>query len=248
VVNSTGDRVSRTTIIPTPSPLNISSRLLQLSVVYNSAYQYSRADNGAGLSFGETLYVKQAASPTATSPFDADTELPAPPADIVVPFGYDNTQSASDPGLGGLCYPPYSIQNISLQQLATTDSNLYSRPEGDFDVWWGGRNLSLTNLGKVSLTVTDKLLFDFASSDRSSLLQQLASNEKPSLNSTQYTHKLEVELEVGLPTPPVENPNLYNDAKVYSNNRPVKDKYYLFVNVGTGGAVELLTLNNPNWT
>lgn len=247
MVNSTGDRVTRTSVVPTPSPTNLSSRLLQLSVVYNSAYQFSRADNGAGLSYGETLYVKQLASPTATTPFEADSELPSPPADIVIPFGYDNSQGATEPGLGGLCYPPYSIQNIALQELATNDVNLYAQPEGNFDMWWGGRNTSETNLGNVSLTITDKLLFDFASSDRESLLQALNAGQKPALNSSQYTHKLEVELRVGLPTPPAENANLYNDVKVYSNNKPVKDKYYLFVNVGTNNSVELLTANNPGW-
>jgi hypothetical protein len=248
MVNAAGDRVGRTSVVPTPTGANIASRVIQLSVVYNSAYQYSRSDNGAGLSFGDTLYVRESTTATPSSPFNADTELPAPPADIVVPFGYDNTPESSDPGLSGLCYPPYSIQNIALQQLATTDVNLYSSPEGDYDVWWGGRNFNPNNLGEVSLTVTDKLLFDFSDANRSSLLQQLTVAQKPSLNSTQYTHKLEVELGVGLPTPPAENPYLYNDVKAYSNNKPVKDKYYLFVNVDEDNSAELLTLNNPNWT
>ncbi len=248
MVNSTGARVTRTSVIPNPSPTNIASRLVQLSVVYNTAYQFSRADNGAGLSFGETLYIKQQSAATPSVPFELDSELPSPPADIVIPFGYDNTQGSSEPGLGGLCYPPYSIQNIAFQELATTDVNLYSQPEGYFDMWWGGRNTSLNNLGNVSLTITDKLLFDFTNSDRGALLQSLLPAQKPALNATQYTHKLEVELGVGLPTPPTENPNLYNDVKVYSNNKPVKDKYYLFVNVGANNSVELLTANDPGWT
>jgi hypothetical protein len=248
MVNSAGDRVTRTSVVPAPSPSNLSSRLVQLSVVYSSAYQFSRADNGAGLSFGETLYIKQSSSAKEAAPFEADSELPSPPADIVVPFGYDNSPSVTDqPGLSGLCYPPYSIQNIALQQLATTDVNLYSRPTGDFDTWWGGRNASLADLGRVALTVTDRLLFDFNSNDRSLLLQSLASNQKPSLNSATYTHKLEVELNVGLPTPPAQNAYLYNDVKAYSNNKPVKDKYYLFVNVDQNNSVELLTANNPGW-
>jgi hypothetical protein len=251
VVNSSGGKVSRTSVIPAPSGGNISDRLIQIRYVFNSSYQFLRADGGAGLSFGETLYVKAAGSPTEAQPFTSDTELPAPPADIVVPFGYDNTSGASDPGLGGLCYPPYSIQNIELQGLAKIDSSLYATSEGQFDVWWGGRISNSSDMGQRYLYVTDKLMFDFAASERTNLLTSLTTAQKPVFTGSEYTHKLEVELNVGLPTnsSTAINANIYNDARLHSNNKPVKDKYYLFIRRGSGGnQLSVLSANNPSWT
>jgi len=251
IVNSSGGKVSRTSVIPTPSGGNISDRLVQIRYVFNSAYQFLRADSGAGLSFGETLYVKASTSPTQAQPFTSDTELPAPPADIVVPFGYDNTTGASDPGLGGLCYPPYSIQNIELQGLARTDSSLYAATEGNFDVWWGGRIGNPSDLAQRYLYVTDKLMFDFSASERTNLLTSLTTAQKPVFTGSEYTHKLEVELNVGLPTnsSTAVNANIYNDARLHSNNKPVKDKYYLFIKRQSGGnQLSVLSANNPSWT
>jgi len=230
--------------LPSILPAN---EFAQISFVFNTAYQFSRADNGAGLSFGETLYVKQAASPTPSAPFVGDTELPAPPADIVVPFGYDNSVSSGDPGLGGLCYPPYTIQNIKLQAaLSVSDSDLYSSPTGQYDLWWGGRATPL-DLGGRSLTVTSKLLFDFSPGDRAQLLSTLTTDaQKRNFDGSEYNYKLEVELNVGLPTPPSANTNIFNDAKVHSNNKPVKDRYYVFVN-DNNSQLEVLTPTNPNW-
>lgn len=220
---------------------------IQISGSFNSGYQFERVDNGAGLSFSETLFFKESGAPTGSSPFSSDTEAPAPPADIVTPFGYDNTPSSSDPGLGGLCYPPYSIQNIQLQYLVKSDSELYSENEGNFDIWWGGRNVSLTDLDNKSLTVTDKLLFDFDTSDRSNLISTLASNEKPAFTGSEYTHKLEVELNVDVPDGPGANANLYADVIKYSDGNPVKDKFYLFINK-SGSDLELISANQPDWS
>lgn len=251
IVNSSGAKIVRSTVIPTPSGGNVGDRLIQIRFVFNSAYQFLRADNGAGLSFGETLYVKASTSPTEIQPFTSDTELPAPPADIVVPFGYDNSTGASDPGLGGLCYPPYSIQNIELQGLAKTDASLYASSEGQFDVWWGGRIGNVSDMGQRYLYVTDKLMFDFAASQRSSLLTSLTTAQKPVFTGSEYTHKLEVELNVGLPTnaSTAINANIYNDVRLHSNNKPVKDKYYLFIRKQTGGSqLSVLSANDPSWT
>ena len=222
--------------------------LIQISNVFNSGYQFERADRGDGLNFSETLFFKPSPSPTASRPFSSDTEAPAPAADIVTPFGYDNTPSASDPGLGGLCYPPYRMQNIELQYLIKSDSELYSEAEGNFDLWWGGRNVSLTDLDNKSLTVTDKLLFDFAPSDRAGLISSLASSAKPAFTGSEYTHKLEVELNVEIPDGTSQgNPNLYIDAIKHSNGKPVKDKFYLFIN-RSGSDLEVISANLPNWS
>ena len=248
VVNSSGEKTSRTSIIPAPSGGNISDRLIQARYVFNSAYQFLRADSGAGLSFGETLFVNASPSPTESVPFSPDTELPAPPADIVTPFGYDNTAGAAQPGLGGLCYPPYSIQNIQLQRLAITDTNLYASEAGAFDVWWGGRIGGRSDLGERYLYVTDKLMFDFEPAQRLNILTPLSAAQKPVFTASTYTHKLEVELNVGLPTNST-NQYIYNDARFHSNNKPVKDKYFLFIQKASGGAgLSVLSANTPSWS
>ena len=232
VVNSeTNAEVSRSTVWADEG-------YAQISFVFNQAYQFTRVDNGAGLSFGEVLYVKESAT---------DSELPAPPADIVLPFGYDNSLSADEPGLGGLCYPPYSVQNIALQPIAVNDATLYASSTGSFDIWWGSKETPL-NLGGKSLTITSKLLFDVNPSDRSTLLPPTITlaADKRVFTGSEYSHKLELELSVGLPTPPSANIYIYNDAKLHSNNKPVKDKYYLFIK-NTSGNLEILSPTNPSW-
>lgn len=253
IVDSVGANTSRSSVLGS----GISDRLIQIKYVFNSGYQYSRTDGGSGLSFSETLYVNIANDPTQVRPFSSDTELPAPPADIVVPFGYDNIPSSSDPGLGGLCYPPYSIQDIDLQPLAVSDSTLYSKSEGQYDIWWGSRIRNQSTMDGRYLYVTDKLMFDFSNSERNNLLQSLTTSDKPTFTGSEYTHKLEIELNVGLPQPasgqtnhPTQtNKNIYNDVKLHSNNKPVKDKYYLFVQKSSGGNdLSVLSANSPNWT
>lgn len=243
VVNSAGDKVSRSTAFTSPS---------QIKFVLNSAYQYLRVDGGLGLSFGETLYIKAAESPTQTNPFTGDTELPAPPADIVTPFGYDNSVGdATNPGLGGLCYPPYSVQSVDLQGLVKSDSALYSETAGNFDMWWGSRIGGQADMGGKYLHVTDKLMFDFADSQETSLLNSLSSADKPTFAGTEYTHKLEVELNVKLPinASTTTNQHIYKDVRVHSNNKPVKDKYYLFIKKQDGGnELSVLSVNAPAWT
>lgn len=250
ITDSAGAKTVRTAQIPTPTGGNISSRLIQIAHVFNSAYQFLKADGGAGLNFGETLYIKAAGTPTQSAPFSTDTELPAPPADIVVPFGYDNSTGAEDPGLGGLCYPPYSIQNIQLQTLARTDAALYTAGEGAFDVWWGARIGGQSDMSQRYLYVTDKLMFDFAPSQRPTILTALSPAQKPIFTESTYTHKLEVELNVGLPTnsSTATNPYIYNDVKLHSNNKPVKDKYFLFIKKQAGGnQLSVLSANSPAW-
>ena len=250
IVDSAGAKTVRTSIVPSSGA--VSERIVQIRYVFNSAYQYLRADSGSGLSFGEVLYVNAAGSPTEATPFSSDTELPAPPADIVTPFGYDNSPGASDPGLGGLCYPPYSVQNIDLQAIVrATDTALYGETAGNFDVWWGSRIGGQADMGQKYLYVTDKLMFDFAASERANLLSQLVAADKPTFVGSEYTHKLEVELSVGLPsnTYTSTNANIYNDARAHSNNKPVKDKYYLFIKKQTGGSgLSVLSANSPAWT
>jgi hypothetical protein len=79
----------------------------------------------------------------------------------------------------------------------------------------------------------------------------LSSTEKPTFVGSEYTHKLEVELSVATPVnaSTITNANIYNDARVHSNNKPVKDRYYLFIKKQTGGReLSVLSANNPSWT
>jgi hypothetical protein len=241
VVDENSTRFVRESVLPDNS-------LIQISLVFNGAYQFSRVDNGAGISFGEILFSKAGNSPTPSAPFALGSELPAPPADIVVPFGYDNSPASDNPGLSGLCYPPYSIQAPLLQDIAVLDSVLYAAPVGNFDVWWGSKQ-NVSDLGGKSLTVTNRLLFDFDKNDRGGLLEQLPISQRPAFTGSEYTHKLEVELNVEVPSSLFDlsaNPFLYEDAKVHSNNSSVKDKYYIFIN-NVGQSLEVLSPTNPSW-
>ena len=246
VVNSSGARTSRSVAFTNPS---------QIKYVFNGAYQYLRADSGAGLSFGEVLFVKAANSPTDLNPFSSDTELPAPPADIVTPFGYDNGPSdPANPGLGGLCYPPYSIQNLSLSPIARTDTQLYASTEGQYDMWWGGRIGGGQTIGDRNVYITDKLVFDFEAAERSNLIESAVGANAVVFLGDEYTHKLPLELKVELPTSSVTHPslstnqNIYVDASKHSNNDVVADNYFLFIRKQIGGtSLSILSPSDPNW-
>lgn len=243
VVSSTGSKI----INNLTSGSNI-----QISFTHNGSYQYSRVDNGAGLSFSETLFIDGDDDDPNTSesnPFKPGTEAPAPPAEIVTPFGYDNKPSSSDKGLGGLCYPPYSTQNINLLPSQLSSTELEAKPTGQYDVWWGSTQPGqTTNLSNRYLEVTNKLLFDFKDSNRSSLITTLSNSNKPNFSSAStipYSHKLEVELSVEVPAGDGSNSNLYADVINYSNGKPVKDRYFLFVNKN-GSDLEVLVANSTS--
>jgi hypothetical protein len=245
VVDSSGAGISLSAAFTNPS---------QIKYVFNGSYQYLRVDNGAGLSFGEVLFVKEGDSPTTLTPFSSDTELPAPPAEIVTPFGYDNGSSdPTNPGLGGLCYPPYSVQNLLLSPIAKSDTDLYASSTGEYDMWWGGRINGGQNLGGRYVYITDKLVFDFTSSQRPELIKIPNAADKVTFSGTEYTHKLPLELRVELPSSSsthadlAVNSNLYKDASKHSNNRDVTDKYFLFIHQ-QGSDLNVLTPSNPAWT
>ena len=127
------------------------------------------------------------------------------------------------------------------------DATLYASSTGSFDIWWGSKETQ-SNLGGKSLTITSKLLFDVNPSDRSTLLPPTITlaADKRVFTGSEYSHKLELELSVGLPTATSTNLYIYNDAKFHSNNKPVKDKYYLFIK-NTSGNLEILSPTNPSW-
>lgn len=179
------------------------------------AFQYSLVDTGESLSFSDILKL------TYDTNFNAAlSEIPKPPSDRVTPFGFDLPEYG-----GGLCYPPYAINNPLLSSIAINDSNLYnSKPVGNYDVFWGDHTKS--DLGGYSLTVTEKL--EFSSTNIASVVSTLTPTEllDTSLNSSDYSHRLRIDIAL--------DPDLYDPDQIehIGNGEKVKDSYYAYVQLG----------------
>lgn len=176
------------------------------------AFQYRFVDTGESLSFSDVLKL------TYNPGFNATlSEIPKPPSDRVTPFGFDPA--------GGLCYPPYAINNPLLEEIAIGDNDLYDDQEtGYYDVFWGDHTKS--DLGENTLTITERL--EFSSLDIPSVISTLTPTEllDTALNSSDYTHRLRVDVAL--------DPNLYDPDQVehIGNGEKVKDSYYAYVNLG----------------
>lgn len=258
VTNSIGGSAIFQPALPSTTPL-------QIRFVYNSSYEFLRVDGGKGLNFAETLFVTPGDSPTPESPFGLNTELPEPPTSLVTPFGYDNSPSdPNDPGLGGICYPPYSTTDDLLTPTVKDDTALYGSAEGVGDVYFGSADVDPINLGGKSLKINDQLIFDFSADQRAQIIDENPLVALPTFGANDYTHKLKVELNpfIGEITPSrtglfargaytgVANENIFKDALTYSNNKSVKELFFLFAKKaeGTGETdINLLTANNPGW-
>ena len=247
---------------------------MRMNFVYNASYGLSKADTGSGLSFAESLFVAEnttADNPTL-APFNDQTELPSPPSITVTPFGFDNQPTTpGNPGLGGLSYPPYQTQDIDLKETVAIDSVLYAATEGEYDVYFGSPQVSINNLGNKFLQVSDEFSFDFSEDDRPRIIPEgteLTNNHTlPTFDGNSYTHKLKVNLSpyIGNPTDDtglftvrgigdytnVPNENIFKDVLVHSNNKPVKETFYLFAKKSSGDGeqpISILTDNNPGYT
>jgi hypothetical protein len=179
------------------------------------AFQYSLVDTGESLSFSDVLKL------TYDTNFNAAlSEIPKPPSDRVTPFGFDLPEYG-----GGLCYPPYAINNPLLSSIAINDSNLYnSKPVGNYDVFWGDHTKS--DLGGYSLTITEKL--EFSSTNIASVVSMLTPTEllDTALNSSDYSHRLRIDIAL--------DPDLYDPDQIehIGNGEKVKDSYYAYVQLG----------------
>ncbi len=243
---------------------------LQVKGVFSSTYGFSKADSGGSLSFSETLYSKAESSPTnpALNPFAPNAELPSPPSAIVTPFDYDNLPSnPSNPGLGGICYPPYQTQDLSLVGSVIDDNDLYnlsSNTVGNHDVYFGSPQVSPVSLGSKFLQVNSEFAFDFLKADRVSIIPtDVTVYTFPVFNASSYTHKLRVLLNpfVGNPTDDnglfadrgtgsyssINNENIFNDVLLHSNQKPVKETFFLFISKN-GDQAEVLVDNDPSYT
>ncbi len=262
VAQENGDSVATSLVTSTTNNAS-----MQLRYTLSSTYGLSRVDTGAGLSFAESLYSKGGADPSdPIQPFSGDAELPSPPSATVTPFDYDKPATdPTNPGLGGLCYPPYETQDLLLVPTQKNDSQLYnlsSSPVGKYDMYFGSPQVSMSTLGEKFLKVTDQFSLDFATSERQFILPITTANglptSFPTFTEDSYTHKLSVLLSpdiAGLFTRDaytgVTNENIFKDAVLYSNNKPVKEQYYLFVKKAEGEGeqpISILADNNPGWT
>ncbi len=246
---------------------------MQMQFVYNSSYGLSRTDTGSGLSFAESLYAAENASATSpqVNPFNSQTELPSPPSVTVTPFDFDNQPTnPSDPGFGGLCYPPYQTQDVDLKLSKINDALLYNltnNAEGRHDVYFGSPQVSLNNLGNKFLQVTQEFAFDFSEADRPRIIPAASGYTLPTFSGSSYTHKLKVNLNPYIGNPAddtglftdrgigdyksIPNDNIFKDVLLHSNNKPVKETFYLFAKkVGDGGEtpISILTDNNPGYS
>lgn len=176
------------------------------------AFQYSLVDTGEGMSFSDVL--KLTYDPNFNAAF---SEIPKPPSDRVTPFGFDLPEYG-----GGLCYPPYVVNNPLLESIAISDTNLYnSKPIGNYDVFWGDHTKN--DLGGYSLTITEKL--EFSSINIASVIGVLSPTEllNTALNASDYSHRLRINVAL--------DPNLYDPDQIehIGNGEKVKDSYYAYV-------------------
>ena len=178
----------------------------------NVAFQYLRVDSGEGISFSDVLKLTYDES---NDFIGVESEVPRPPSDRVTPFGFDKPDYTS-----GLCYPPYSIANTLLSNIAIEDAALYdaSTPIGNYDVFWG--NQSKSDLGGKTLTITEKL--EFQQADDLSV-EALATSIAVAYDD--YTHRLKIDM----PLSGSYDPDMLEHI---GNQEKVKESYYAYVKLG----------------
>lgn len=187
--------------------------------IYNELYgsfQFTDVDTGESISYSDVLKL----SYSANTPIPSTSEVPKPPADRVTPFGYDDPKYTS-----GVCYPPYTIGDSLLSSITATDTELPSKPPGNYDVFWGDHTLT-ADLGQKFLEITEKIEFSHNSNEpQTNIIQQLIISK--SLSDQDYTHRMKIEF----PLPAGYNEDVFEHI---GNQEKVKDVYYLFINAKSG--------------
>lgn len=177
-----------------------------------SAFEYLRVDTGESASFSDVLKLTYDGSNNLTGLL---SEIPQPASDRVVPFGFDFPQFSS-----GICYPPYTINNPYIEDIAVSDANLYVSPSGNYDVFWG--NPGQTALQGNTLTITEKLEFQCYEDTVSNTLSVVTTVSGISVPSDSYTHRLKLEL-------PVIGPYDEDMLEYIGNSEKLKDNYFAYV-------------------
>lgn len=203
-----------------PAQTSLSGKYVKYFLEGDIAFQFAKVDNGESISFSDTLKVTY---DEGTGNFISSfSEVPQVPSERVTPFGYDQSSNYTS----GICYPPYVISDVLLESVAISDVNLYGAgtPVGNYDVIWGDHTRS--NLGGNKLNISEKLEFSYSITDNPA--QIVTKSDPPkSLNDSDYTHRIKVEL------PIFKEDGESFDEDVYEhigNQERVKDTYYLFVN------------------
>lgn len=181
-------------------------KFMQFYTEDDLVFQYSRVDTGQSLSFGDVLKLTYSGNVFQ----GATSEIPRPESDRVTPFGFDKPQFSS-----GLCYPPYSIGNPLLSQVAIEDTPLYAAPVGNYDVFWG--DPTEADLGGNTLTLTEKI--EFQSND-STAIETLTT--PPTIQYSQYTHRLRIDT-------PLLGSFDEDVLEHVGNGEKVKESYYAYV-------------------
>ena len=118
-------------------------------------------------------------------------------------------------------------------------------------------------MGSKSIQVNSEFAFDFKKEERVNVIPtNLSSYTFPTFNEDSYTHKLRVLLNpfIGDPTnsnglfanrgsgsySSISNENIFNDVLLHSNQKPVKETFFLFINKN-GTQAEVLVNNNPSY-
>jgi hypothetical protein len=202
-----------------PAQTSLNGKFVKFFLEGDIAFQFAKVDTGESISFSDCLKIT----------YDNDTgefvssisEVPKVPSERVTPFGYDQPSNYTS----GICYPPYVISDVLLESIARSDSDLYNTtlsPIGNYDVFWGDHTLS--NLGEKKLNISEKIEFSYSITDNP---VNIITTSSKSLNDTDYTHRIKVEL------PIFKQDGTSFDEDVYEhvgNQEKVKDTYYLFVN------------------
>ena len=183
---------------------SFSGKFVEFYTEADLAFQYARVDTGEGVSFGDVLKFTYSAGTL----LPGLSEVPRPPEDRVTPLGFDKPEFS-----GGLCYPPYGINNPLLVGVAQSDSELATSPIGNHDVIWG--NPAQSALGGHVLRITEKL--EFLGLEAISVL-----SSPVTLDPNSYSHRFR--------TDTILDPSLDEDVLEHiGNGEKVKDSYYAFV-------------------
>ena len=195
---------------PSGSDINgFSGKYIEYYNEDNVAFQYTRVDSGQSLSFSDVLKLTYDGG-VFNGPF---SEVPRPPSDRVTPFGFDKPEFSS-----GLCYPPYAIASTLLSDIAISDdptTGLYTKPVGNYDVFWGYPGES--ELGGKVLELTEKI--EFQNFDGNAI-ETLASPVIVAYDD--YTHRLKIDM----PLSGTYDPDMLEHI---GSGEKVKESYYAYV-------------------
>ena len=201
-----------------PAQTSLNGKFVKFFLESDIAFQFAKVDTGESISFSDALKVTY---DDGTGAFiSSQSEVPKVPSERVTPFGYDQPTNYTN----GICYPPYVISDVLLQNIAVSDSTLYnaSTPVGNYDVIWGDHTLA--DLGGRKLNISEKIEFSYSITDNPTSIITTSSKV---LSESDYTHRIKVEL------PIFKEDGTSFDEDVYihiGNQEKVKDTYYLYVN------------------